>query len=91
LARQDCQTRPNSRRGKLRVISCLSHCEINFASFVGWSWDAALGPLVRDIDWKVIVLTQQDGAWSRDLFAASALFTLIEEADGKWWIYRASR
>jgi hypothetical protein len=45
---------------------------------------------VRDIDWKVIVLTQQDGAWSRDLFAASALFTLIEEADGKWWIYRAS-
>jgi hypothetical protein len=76
---------------QLRVISSLSHCEINFASFVGWSWDAALGPLVRDIDCKVIVLTQQDGAWSRDLFAASALFTLIEEAEGKWRICRASR
>jgi hypothetical protein len=46
---------------------------------------------VRDIDCKVIVATRQDVAWSRDLFPASALLTLIEEADGKWRIYRASR
>jgi hypothetical protein len=45
--------------------------------------------LVRDFDCKVIVLTPQDGAWSRDPFAASALFTRIEEVDGKWRIYRA--
>jgi hypothetical protein len=37
------------------------------------------------------VLTPQDGAWSRDPFAASALFTRVEEADGKWRIYRAGR
>jgi hypothetical protein len=47
--------------------------------------------LVRDFDCKVIVLTPQDGAWSRDPFAASALFRRVEEADGKWRIYRAGR
>ena len=52
--------------------------------------DADIGSLVRDFDCKVIVLTPQDGAWSRDPFAASALFTRIEEAAGKWRIYRAS-
>ncbi len=51
--------------------------------------DADLRSLVRDFDCKVIVLTPQDAAWSRDPFAASVLFTRIEEAHGKWRIYRA--
>src|SRR6266446_4710781 len=58
--------------------------------FAGVGSDADLGSLVWDFDCKVIVLTPQDGAWSRDSFAASALFTRIEEAAGKWRIYRAS-
>ena len=58
--------------------------------FAGAGSDADLGSVVRDFDCKVIVLTPQDGAWSRDRFAASALFTRIEEAAGKWRIYRAS-
>jgi hypothetical protein len=57
--------------------------------FAGAGSDADLGYLVRDFDCKVVVLTPQDGAWSRDPFAASALFTRIEEAAGKWRIYRA--
>ena len=50
-----------------------------------------LAALVRDFDCKTIVLTPQDGAWSRDPFAASVLFTRVEESDGKWRIYRAGR
>jgi hypothetical protein len=37
------------------------------------------------------VLTSQDGAWSRDPFTASGRFTRVEDADGKWRIYRARR
>src|SRR5262245_1189732 len=59
--------------------------------FAGAGSDADLGPVVQDFECKVIVLTPEDGAWSRDVFATSALFTRIEEADGKWQTYRASR
>jgi hypothetical protein len=46
-----------------------------------------LGALVRDFGCTVAVLTPQDEAWSRDPFAASPLFTRVEEARG-WRIYR---
>jgi hypothetical protein len=59
--------------------------------FAGDGSDADLQSLVRDFGCKVVMLTPQDGAWSRDLFAASALFTRVEEADGRWRIYRAGR
>ena len=39
---------------------------------------------------RVIVVTASDGAWSRDPFAASALYRLVEERAGRWRIYRAA-
>jgi hypothetical protein len=59
--------------------------------FAGAGNDADLASLVRDFDCRVVVLTPQDGAWSSDPFANSALFTRVEEAAGKWRIYRAGR
>jgi hypothetical protein len=59
--------------------------------FAGAGSAADLASLVQDFDCKVIVLTPQDGAWSRDPFAASPLFTRVEEVGGKWRIYRACR
>jgi hypothetical protein len=37
---------------------------------------------------NVIVVTSQDGAWSRDPFAASSVYRLVEEHPGAWRIYR---
>lgn len=36
----------------------------------------------------VVVVTSQDGAWSRDPFASTALYRLVEERPGAWRIYR---
>jgi hypothetical protein len=43
--------------------------------------------LARRYDCRVIVVTAQDGAWSRDPFAESADYRLAEEAAAKWRIY----
>jgi hypothetical protein len=59
--------------------------------FAGTGSTADLASLVQGFNCKVIVLTPQDGAWGRDPFAASQLFTRVVEVDGKWRIYRASR
>jgi hypothetical protein len=59
--------------------------------FAGAAGGGDLESLVRELDCTVVVLTPQDGAWGRDPFAASGLFTRVEEADGKWRIYRARR
>jgi hypothetical protein len=59
--------------------------------FAGAGSAADLASLVQDFDCRVIVLTPQDGAWSSDPFAKSALFTRVEETADKWRIYRASR
>jgi hypothetical protein len=59
--------------------------------FAGTGSAADLASLVTEFDCKVIVLTPQDGAWSRDPFAASPLFTRAVEVDSKWRIYWASR
>lgn len=50
-----------------------------------------LASLVQDFNCKVVVLTPQDGAWSRDPFALSGRFTRVEDADAEWRIYRARR
>ena len=39
---------------------------------------------------RLIVVTTQDGAWSRDPFAESADYRLAEEAPAKWRIYIAT-
>lgn len=46
--------------------------------------------LYHDYGCRAAVVTPQDGAWARDLFAASRLFRLAEAADGKWRIYVAA-
>jgi hypothetical protein len=38
---------------------------------------------------RTVVLTAQDGAWTKDPFAKSVDFTLAEEKAGAWRIYRA--
>jgi hypothetical protein len=50
--------------------------------------DDDIKSLVKDFDCKVAVFTPQDGAWSRDPLASSGLFTRVEEAAGRWRIYR---
>ncbi|MFG1427675.1 hypothetical protein [Roseixanthobacter glucoisosaccharinicivorans] len=57
--------------------------------FAGTGSPDDLASLVRDFDCKLVLLTPQDGAWSHDPFAHSALFTPTEEAAGRWRIYRA--
>jgi hypothetical protein len=57
--------------------------------FAGAGSTADLDALRRDFGCTVVVLTPQDGAWSRDPFATSALFARVEEAEGRWRIYRA--
>lgn len=39
---------------------------------------------------RVVVLTPQDGAWSRDPFAGGGYYTLAAEKAGEWRIYRAA-
>jgi hypothetical protein len=56
--------------------------------FAGAAAAGDLDTLVQDFSCAVIVLTPQDGAWRRDPFAESELFTRVEEAGG-WRIYRA--
>lgn len=57
--------------------------------FAGTGSPDDLTALVRNFDCKVVLLTPQDGAWSHDPFARSALFTLAQEEAGRWRIYRA--
>jgi hypothetical protein len=38
---------------------------------------------------QVVVITAQDGAWTRDPFAASPYYQLAETKAGEWRIYRA--
>ena len=46
--------------------------------------------IYHDYGCRAAVVTSQDGAWSRDPFAASSLFRLMEAEDGKWRIYVAA-
>jgi hypothetical protein len=57
--------------------------------FAGVATDADMSALVREFRCRIIVVTPEDGAWSRDPFAANPSFVRVAEADGKWRIYRA--
>jgi hypothetical protein len=39
---------------------------------------------------RTIVVTPEDGAWTRDGFAGNPHYALAEEEPGKWRIYRAT-
>ena len=39
---------------------------------------------------RVTVVTPADGAWTRDPFASSPLYRLVEAEPGRWRIYRAT-
>ncbi len=48
---------------------------------------------IRDLatryECRVVVLSEQDGAWRRDPFIGSGYYKLVEEKAGRWRIYRA--
>jgi hypothetical protein len=45
--------------------------------------------LHRRYDCRVVVVSARDGAWTRDPFASSGLYRLIEEKPARWRIYCA--
>ena len=47
--------------------------------------------LARSYDCRVIVVTATDGAWTRDPFAASSFYRLVEEKPDRWRIYRIAQ
>jgi hypothetical protein len=57
--------------------------------FAGNAGPGDIKALAQSYDCRVIAVTASDGAWSRDPFAASPLYRLVEET-GRWRIYRAT-
>src|SRR5436309_268403 len=49
-----------------------------------------VGELADRYGCRVAVVTAQDGAWTRDPFAASARYRLVDERPQHWRIYRAT-
>lgn len=58
--------------------------------FAGNGTPSDLADMAGRYGCKVVVLTPQDGAWTRDPFAADPLFELVEDA-ARWRIYRVRR
>ncbi|MBS0241460.1 MAG: hypothetical protein JSS20_04735 [Proteobacteria bacterium] len=58
-------------------------------AFAGTATAGDLSELIGTYHCRVVLLTPEDGAWTRDVFASSALFDLVAQTDGKWRIYRA--
>lgn len=58
-------------------------------TFAGTASAPELAALVRDFNCRVFVLTPEDGAWTRDPFAAQPEFSLVEAVPNQWRIYRA--
>jgi hypothetical protein len=56
--------------------------------FAGDAQPQEVRELARRYDCRVIVVTPSDGAWTRDPFASSGLYRLVEENAGEWRIYR---
>jgi hypothetical protein len=48
---------------------------------------ADVAAMAKDYGCDVIVVVPQDGAWTRDPFAASSLYRLVESREGRWKIY----
>jgi hypothetical protein len=58
--------------------------------FDGQAEKQDLAVLAQTYDCRVAVVTAQDGAWTRDPFATSSLYTLVESRQDRWRIYVAS-
>lgn len=57
--------------------------------FAGEAEERDISDLIQRFGCDLIVLTRQDGAWVRDPFSQSPIFSLVEERPGEWRIYRA--
>lgn len=57
--------------------------------FAGMGTAEDVATLRRAFGCGGVVVTPQDGAWTTDPFASSALYRLAEEEDGRWRIYVA--
>ena len=57
--------------------------------FAGMGTAEDVATLRRTFGCSGVVVTPQDGAWTTDPFASSALYRLAEEEDGRWRIYVA--
>jgi hypothetical protein len=55
--------------------------------FAGQGMPADVGDLAKQFGCDVVVVAPQDGAWSKDPFAASPDYRLAEFRDGQWRIY----
>lgn len=58
--------------------------------FAGGGTSADLAQMHQNFGCGAAVVTAQDGAWRNDPFAASPLFRLAQEEDGRWRIYVAA-
>jgi hypothetical protein len=58
-------------------------------AFAGTGSTKDVRDLARRFGCTVIVLTARDGAWQRDLFAASGIYQLVETSPERWRIYRS--
>lgn len=58
--------------------------------FDGQAQEQDLAVLAQTYECRVAVVTPQDGAWSHDPFAGSALYTLVESQQNRWRIYVAT-
>lgn len=56
--------------------------------FAGRAGGDDLRQLATRYDCRLVVLTPQDGAWSSDIFAASAFYRLVDDTP-QWRLYRA--
>ncbi|MFY9895317.1 MAG: hypothetical protein WAK63_14425 [Xanthobacteraceae bacterium] len=55
--------------------------------FAGGGTAADVSDMATRYGCEVVVVVPQDGAWTRDPFAASADYRLAENRDGHWRIY----
>jgi hypothetical protein len=58
--------------------------------FAGEGSPGDVADLAKRYNCRVIVVTATDGAWSRDPFATSPLYRLVDESAERWRIYRAT-
>ncbi|MFG1339533.1 hypothetical protein [Xanthobacter autotrophicus] len=58
--------------------------------FAGGGTSADLAQMHQNFGCGAAVVTAQDGAWRNDPFAASPLFRLAQEEEGRWRIYVAA-
>jgi hypothetical protein len=59
--------------------------------FAGDPAPGDVSALAREYGCEVVVVVPQDGAWSKDPFAASPLYRLAGSRDGRWRIYLRAR